>query len=100
MHLLTSGAEKFIERLGGGKTWSEVKFQGTINELTSLDFLESTGNDTNEMHTLVQEWIRDLDKDHVAEIQKRLCELLCCSLPDEENAKAFLGDEELTSRIL
>ena len=49
LHPLTSGAEEFIKRLGG-KTWSEVKFQDTIAELTSLEFLELTVNNRYEMH--------------------------------------------------
>jgi len=80
--------------------WSEVKFQDTIAELTCLDFLESTGNDRYEMHSLVQEWIRYLNKDHAAEIQMCLCEYLCCALPDEENAKAFWETKGLLPHLV
>jgi hypothetical protein len=53
-----------------------------------------------EMHSLVQEWIRYLDKDHAAEIQKCLCEYLCCTLPDEENAKAFWETKGLLPHLV
>ena len=62
--------------------------------------MESAGNDTYEMHSLVREWIQDLNKDQAAEIQKCLCEYLCCSLPDEENAKAFWETKLLLPHVI